>query len=238
MRRLTLVAVLLATAGCHHGSPAAPTPASTTSSQSTSPQPSTVALIGTVTAMSGDPVTGAKLTILDGPYAGRLTTSADDGDYRFENLMPGNVNVSAIADGFLEHRSGVFVNGTNTLKFTLEFAAACFEKSGVGPATFPLPAVVTRVKILATCPGQPQPFIVHIRGHKVVDRVVGDCEDPTEPIEVYDDTIITGENAGANSDKVEIIESNGVAWTVAEDSKQCAPAPANRSRRSTARARH
>jgi hypothetical protein len=231
MRRLTLVAVLLMTGACRHGSPAAPTPPTSTSTQSTQPSSSSVALSGAVTAMSGDAVTGAKLTILDGPYAGRWTTSIDGGDYRFENLTPGNVNVSAIADGYLESRSGVFVNGINTLKFALESAGGCFAKSGVGNATFHLPDSVTHVHILATYHGQYQSFVVRIGGQQIVYEIIGECDNPGQPM-VYDDTV-TVTNNGA----IEIVDSDGVSWTIAEDGDQCASQPAKQLRHATARAR-
>jgi hypothetical protein len=78
-----------------------------------------VVLTGTVTSNEIGRLEGATLDILDGPNAGRSTRTNISGDYRFEGLTQGNGNLRATADGHAEARAGVFINGTNTLNFTL-----------------------------------------------------------------------------------------------------------------------
>jgi hypothetical protein len=73
-----------------------------------------------VTASDAGRLSGAIISILDGANAGRSVTSNSSGEYRFENLTQGNANVSASANGYFEARGGLFVNGTNTLNFTLQ----------------------------------------------------------------------------------------------------------------------
>lgn len=63
------------------------------------------------------------VTVADGPDKDKKTVSDGfTGAYRFEGLTVGNANFTATASGFLEDKRGVFVNGTNTLDFTLGFA--------------------------------------------------------------------------------------------------------------------
>jgi PKD repeat protein len=50
---------------------------------------------------------------------GKTATTNSNGEYRFDSLTIANVNFSATASGFQEDRRGTFVNGTNTLNFTL-----------------------------------------------------------------------------------------------------------------------
>jgi hypothetical protein len=61
--------------------------------------------------------------VADGPDQGRNAVSDGfTGAYRFEGLTVGNQNFTATASGFLEDKRSVFVNGTNTLDFTLASA--------------------------------------------------------------------------------------------------------------------
>jgi hypothetical protein len=83
------------------------------------PGPAQVALTGTVTASDAGRLSGATVTFLDGPNAGRSTTTNSNGEYRFDSVTEGNANVAAIAPRYQEARLGVLVNGTNTLHFTL-----------------------------------------------------------------------------------------------------------------------
>ena len=79
-----------------------------------------MALTGTVTGNDAGRLSGATVSILDGANAGRSVTTNGSGEYRFENLTQGNANLSAAANGYSEARGGIFVNGTNTLNFTLQ----------------------------------------------------------------------------------------------------------------------
>ena len=68
---------------------------------------------------SGAPLTGARVTVLDGPNTGASVLTNANGSYRFEALSITNVNFSATATDYLEQRAGTFVNGTNALNFVL-----------------------------------------------------------------------------------------------------------------------
>ena len=59
------------------------------------------------------------MTAIDGPDAGRTTVANSSGEFRFDSLTIANANFRANAPGFAEDRRGTFVNGTNTLNFTL-----------------------------------------------------------------------------------------------------------------------
>ena len=61
----------------------------------------------------------AKVTIIDGPNAGKSTTTNANGEYRIEGLTAGNGNVGADATGYIEGRAGLFIDGAATLNFTL-----------------------------------------------------------------------------------------------------------------------
>ena len=67
---------------------------------------------------------GATVEVLDGPNAGSRATANSNGEYRFDSLAISNMNFRAFATGFTEDRRGTFVNGTNTLNFTLTPANA------------------------------------------------------------------------------------------------------------------
>jgi hypothetical protein len=79
-----------------------------------------VALTGTVSGSDAGRLSGATVTFLDGVNVGRTASTNSNGEYRFENVTEGNANLSATASGYAENRGGVFVNGTNTLNFTLQ----------------------------------------------------------------------------------------------------------------------
>ena len=129
-----LLAVALSTAalGCGSNSVTSPTttptpvPAATpTPAPAPAPAPSpataptTVSLTGTVSNSSGDRVGGATVTILDGTDAGKTAGTNSSGEYRFDSLTAGNANLGATATFYTEDRRGVYVDGTNSLNFTL-----------------------------------------------------------------------------------------------------------------------
>ena len=123
-----LLAVVLSAAalGCGSDSGTSPTPnpaptpaPAPAPSPSPAPAPSTVSLTGTVSTSGGDRLGGVTLTILDGPDAGKTAGTNSNGEYRFDSLTASNANLKAIATFYAEARSGVYVDGTNTLDFTL-----------------------------------------------------------------------------------------------------------------------
>ena len=79
----------------------------------------TAAITGTVTEPSGARVWGATVTVLDGPNVGTAVGTNSEGIYTFPALEIGNTNFSVTADTYQETRAGVYVNGTNTINFTL-----------------------------------------------------------------------------------------------------------------------
>lgn len=77
-------------------------------------------LRGIVTVSGTDaPVSGATVQVLDGPKSGLVAATNAGGEYRFDNLPAGAVNLSAHAEGYLESRSGVHVDGASALNFAL-----------------------------------------------------------------------------------------------------------------------
>ena len=76
-------------------------------------------MTGIVSSTTGQRIGGATVTAIDGPDVGRSTVANSNGEYRFDTLTIANANFRANAPGFAEDRRGTFVNGTNTLNFTL-----------------------------------------------------------------------------------------------------------------------
>jgi hypothetical protein len=133
VRHLTFALVLvlsLFVIGCDSDSTPAqptPTPAPTpapTPTPTPTPAPTSAPLTGTVSSTTGQRIGGATVTVIDGPDAGRSTVANGSGEYRFDSLTISNANFRATASGFGEDRRGTFVNGTNTLNFTLAPANA------------------------------------------------------------------------------------------------------------------
>ena len=79
----------------------------------------TVALGGNVTASTGEAISGATVTVLDGANVGVTAVTSSSGSYQFTALTAGNANFKATASLYDEDRRGVLVNGTNSLNFTL-----------------------------------------------------------------------------------------------------------------------
>ena len=78
-----------------------------------------VGLQGLVIGTDGRVLSGATVLILDGVNSGRSTTTNSFGRYAFTGLTPANANLSARASGYLESRSGLFIDGTASLDFAL-----------------------------------------------------------------------------------------------------------------------
>lgn len=67
-------------------------------------------------------ISGAQVSILDGPNAGR-TATATNGEYALVNLQLGAANVSAAASGYDEGRTAVIIQGATTVNFQLTDSA-------------------------------------------------------------------------------------------------------------------
>jgi hypothetical protein len=79
-----------------------------------------VALTGSVTSSTGVRIEGARLVILDGANAGRVTITDSAGRYEYLGLAPSNANVRVSADGYREDATGVYIDGRTTLSFVLD----------------------------------------------------------------------------------------------------------------------
>jgi hypothetical protein len=122
----------------------------------------TVSLRGEVRSSSGDRISGATITVLDGPDKDKTATTNANGDYSFSSLAAGDTNFAASATGYTENRRGVAVNGTNTLNFTLTLAPAAasvsFTATLVGGGTGSVPQ---EWEFVATLGGNPLPTATH-----------------------------------------------------------------------------
>jgi hypothetical protein len=150
------------------------------------------------------------------PSPGKSTTSSAGGTYTFTGLTAGNGNVSAAKTdlGFTTASAGTFINGTNTLDFTLQ--APTFATSGSGNTVFNIPVYVSRVRIVGTFSGNCQNFIVHINGSSVVNEILGSCSVNTAGTR-YDGTLLVPKRVFvAPGQVVETLNSNGIAWTFTE----------------------
>ena len=111
----------LGAAGCGSSSDSSPTPTSPTPTATPTPTPTTTtaSLSGTVLNSSGESISGATVTVLDGPDAGTSTTTNGSGAYSFAALTTGNVNFSVTATFYSNTTAGIAIDGTNTLNFTM-----------------------------------------------------------------------------------------------------------------------
>lgn len=203
--RLCLIGLLVLTTACGASAPTAPSTVTATPPPPTAPAPMSVSLTGTVTALGGTRLPGATVTIKDGQYAGRSTVTDSSGTYRFDSLTAANANLGAIATGYAETGKGVFINGTNTLSFTL-VTVAPWTNSGSGNTVFDMPTYITRVRIQGRYTGSSSNFIVKIAARLIVNELLGTFWGPT----TYDGTVLT------TGGVVEITNSSGVAWTMTE----------------------
>lgn len=112
-------------------------------------------LTGTVSNTDGVRLSGAIVTVLDGSSAGQSVGTDASGGYRFEALDVANANLVAMKDNHDEDRRGTFVNGTNTLNFTL--VAHPIEEAPPEPETLTIFAKVISGReweFVARPPGQ------------------------------------------------------------------------------------
>jgi hypothetical protein len=97
----------------------APAPAPPPPAPPPAPAP-TGTLTGFTRNTNGQLIGFVTVRVADGPDQGRNAVSDGfTGAYRLEGLTVGDHNFTATASGFLEDKRSVFVNGTNTLDFTL-----------------------------------------------------------------------------------------------------------------------
>ncbi len=115
MRAFELAAVIIVTGiviGCGSSSPTSPTPSPT-------PTASTWALTGTVSSSVGGGIAAATVSILDGPDAGKQTTTDGGGRFSFTGLMQAGFTLRATANGYTPVSKGVTLTSNTTTDFQL-----------------------------------------------------------------------------------------------------------------------
>jgi hypothetical protein len=168
-----------------------------------------VTLSGTVRASgSTSGLSNATVMILDGPSAGQRTTTTSSGSYEFTGLTSGNTNVSAKRSGYLEKRSGVYIDGVNTLGFVLDRSAP-WSRSGTGNNVFDAPSYVNRVRIQGEYNDRSTNFMVDCDGRIVVNELLGSYWGST----TYDGTHSI---SSCSRKEFEITNSSGVSWSITE----------------------
>ena len=118
---ICVLALALGVAGCGSSDSSSSTPTSPTATPTPTPTPTTTtaSLTGTVSNSSSEGISGATVTVLDGPEAGASVATNSSGVYTFDSLTTGNVNFSVTAALYRDSNGGVLIDGTNTLNFTL-----------------------------------------------------------------------------------------------------------------------
>ena len=197
---VALCTLTLVACGGKNGStptaPSTPTPAT----------PSIVSLTGTVRSNSGAGISGASVRITDGANAGRSTATTSSGAYSLTGLTPSNANVFVSAGCYADTGKGVYINGTNSLDFTMDPAPA-WSAAGSGDTVFDMPTCVARVRIVGRYTGYSSNFIVKVGGRLLVNELLGTGWGPT----VYDGTLLTG-----GGGVTQITNSSGVSWSFTE----------------------
>jgi hypothetical protein len=207
-KRLPLLLCLVLLAGC--GGDSNPTPSPTpvpTPSPTPAPAPPPIVgvLTGTVRSFAGGTIAGATVRVLDGPSAGTTVTTNASGAYRFEGIATGDMNFVARATNYTDAGGGTFVNGTNTLNFTLQ--APLWTASGQGNTVFDMPAFVQRVQVRGVWNGSgTSNFIVHLRGGGLINEILREMPNRT----------YTGTHQTNGGGVVEIVNSSTIAWTFTE----------------------
>ena len=207
LRRTPILFALFALSSCGNGSPVAATPP---------PAATLVSLVGTVTTQDGARLSGATVRINDSVNAGRVTTTNDDGEYRFDGLGVSNGNVGAVADGYDAMVKGIYIDGSKPLNFTLRTTAP-WRQVGTGNAEFDMPGYITRVHIIGAYTGVKSYFTVHIGGCAIVDDSLGTSQIRTVSDGTYLVTPAGTPTPAPPSRRVEIRDSAGVSWSITEE---------------------
>jgi Carboxypeptidase regulatory-like domain len=109
-RFLLIVPFVIAACSGDKSIPIAPTP----------PAPTTATLSGTITdASTGAPLSGATLTIGDGPNANRTVTSEPNGSYRLQNLAVSGFSFVVRREGYDDYVQGIGLTADTVLNIQL-----------------------------------------------------------------------------------------------------------------------
>lgn len=113
LKRVCAAVFLLVAMACGGGN-------STPTSPSATPAPTTFSLSGQVTdSATGAAISGATLSIADGPNAGRSATTDASGNYNFTALQQSGFTVNVTATGYLPSSRGVTLTSNQTVSLQL-----------------------------------------------------------------------------------------------------------------------
>jgi len=178
--------------------------------------PSAVSLAGTVTAQDGARLSSASVRVVDGVNAGRSTTTNNEGEYRFDDLIPGIGNVTAAADSYDPVTASSRMDGTVPLNFTL-CTSAPWSTAGIGSAVFDMPSYVTRVHIVGVNTGVAADFMGRVGACTIVDDRLGVGQFRTVSDGSYLVTEAGNPPPPPPTRLVKIVGSAGLSWSITED---------------------
>lgn len=197
IRRIVVLGGLIALLSCGGKSPTQP---------SGPPAPSTFTLSGRVTSVTGSPISGASVRVMDGVNAGKTGTSDSGGAYSLPGLQPSGFTATASATNYISESRGVNLVSNQVVDFPLT-PVPPFSRSGVGDTVFDLPSTITRIRITAVYTRASSNFIVKIAGRLIVNELLGTF---------WNQTSFSGTYLIAGGGVVEITDSSGVAWSFTE----------------------
>lgn len=201
LRAYAALAVLMALSACGGGSSTAP-------SSTPTPTPTTFTLSGTVSDSStGAGVSGASVTIQDGPNANRSATTDGSGHYSIAGLQQSGFTAKASATYYNALSKGIGLTSNQSLDFALA-PIPQFSVSGSGDTVFDVPVRSMRVKIHGSYSGRCQNFILYIGSDLLVNEILGTCSIASG--HTFDGTYLTNGGTGHTE------SSTGVNWTVTE----------------------
>jgi hypothetical protein len=203
VKRILLVLACAIATACGSSSTS---PSTTTPTPTPTPTPTTFTLSGQITSAGGGGIVGASVSILDGPNAGKSTTTDGSGNYTLSGLTSAGFTVNVSASNFVTTAKGVTVVSNTTLNVAL-LPAQLFTQSGSGNNVFNMPTYISRIHIRGTFTGFCcSNFIVKIGSSLVVNDIIGPSENST----VSDGVYLT------SGGTVQITDSSGVSWTFTE----------------------
>lgn len=210
MVRLGLAILLaLSVGGCGGDSPTSPSGSTPTPN---TPTQTLYAITGRVALGStgGQAISGATVTINDGPNAGKSAVTDGNGRYTISGLAFAGMSGTASAPGYASLSRGIALTQgvtETTINWAL-FPETLWSFSATGNTVFDIPSYVTRVRIVGTPRTNCENFVVWISGRLVVNVIIGRCSVADVP--TYEGThLIT---PGVAETRI----SQGVTWSITE----------------------
>lgn len=195
--------------GCNKNSPTAPTPTPTT--QPSGPVTYNIA-VRVTDASSGNGIAAARVTVLDGQFAGSGYTVADNGTLTLTGAQ-GNMNMEATHTGYRKARAGVGPCGspgcTSNISFDLQRTSP-WRRAGRGNNAFSIPSDLVRLRITGFYGDFSTNFVVYINGRLVVNELLGTGWSQTSYNGVH--VIPEGDGSGL----LQILFSSGVDWSITQ----------------------